>query len=252
LLQQIALGGTMIALPIFLQMVLEYSAMQTGLCLAPLSLTMFATALLAGKRSGRRRPANLIRAGYAFLLVGILALEPIVPRTESGWALVLPLMLAGVGLGLLVSQLNNYALSPIDEEHISEAAGVNSACGSFGLSVGLAVAGAVMLATLSFAFTTMADNSKVLSPAEQQQVADTLNHDAEVMTNTKLAAQLEGQPPAVQDEIIRINTDARPKALQVALLVPILAALAGLVVSFRMRRLPDPTPSSDIEGATLG
>ena len=49
LLQQIALGGTMIVLPIFLQMVLEYNALQAGLSLAPLSLTMFAIALFAGR-----------------------------------------------------------------------------------------------------------------------------------------------------------------------------------------------------------
>ena len=53
MLQNIALGGAMIALPIYLQMVLEYNAMQTGLTLAPLSLTMFATALLAGKRTAQ-------------------------------------------------------------------------------------------------------------------------------------------------------------------------------------------------------
>ena len=57
-LQQIALGGMMIALPIFLQMVLEYSAMSAGLSIAPLSLTMFAIALLAGKRAGVRRPST--------------------------------------------------------------------------------------------------------------------------------------------------------------------------------------------------
>ena len=55
LLQQIALGGAMITLPIYLQMVLEYNALQAGLSLAPLSLSMFATALLAGKAS--RQPA---------------------------------------------------------------------------------------------------------------------------------------------------------------------------------------------------
>ena len=58
MLQNVALGGAMIALPIYLQMVLEYNALQTGLTLAPLSLTMFGTALLAGKRAGRRRPAR--------------------------------------------------------------------------------------------------------------------------------------------------------------------------------------------------
>ena len=63
MLQQIALGGTMIALPIFLQMVLEYNAMQAGLSLAPLSLTMFATALVAAKKAGTRRPSAIIGAG---------------------------------------------------------------------------------------------------------------------------------------------------------------------------------------------
>ena len=65
MIQQIALGGTMIALPIFLQMVLEYNAMQAGLSLAPLSLSMFAVALVAGKKAGDRRPPNIIRAGFA-------------------------------------------------------------------------------------------------------------------------------------------------------------------------------------------
>ena len=167
MLQNIALGGAMIALPIYLQMVLEYNALQTGLTLAPLSLTMFATALVAGKRGGRRRPASIIRAGSALLTLGMLLLIPIVPRADSGWALVIPLIIAGAGLGLLVSQLNNYTLSPISDERVSEAAGVNSAAGSFGLSFGLAFAGAIMLATLSIAFTQLADDSTVL-PADAQ------------------------------------------------------------------------------------
>ena len=70
MLQQIALGGTMIVLPIYLQMVLEYNAMEAGLTLAPMSLTMFGTAIIAGKRAAGRRPASLIRAGFAILLGG--------------------------------------------------------------------------------------------------------------------------------------------------------------------------------------
>jgi MFS family permease len=250
--QQIALGGTMIVLPIFLQMVLEYNAMEAGLSIAPLSLSMFAVALLAGRRAGRRRPAVIIRAGFALVALGILVLIPLVPDVDSGWYLLGPLLIAGSGLGLLVSQLNNYTLSPITEERVSEAAGVNSAAGSFGLSFGLAFAGAIMLATLSYAFTTMANDSAVLSPAEKDRVSHVLEHDAEVMSNTKLATLLEGQPKDVQAEIIRINTDARPIALQVALLVPLLAALFGLADAFRMMRQPDPAPSSGGEGTLLG
>jgi EmrB/QacA subfamily drug resistance transporter len=249
MLQNIALGGAMIALPIYLQMVLEYNALQTGLTLAPLSLTMFGMALLAGKRAGRRRPAAIIRAGAGLLTLGMLLLLPIVPRAHSGWALVIPLIIAGAGLGLLVSQLNNYTLSPISDERVSEAAGVNSAAGSFGLSFGLAFAGAIMLATLSIAFTQKAQDSTVLPPASQEQVANALEDDAEVMSNTRLEKQLAGQPPEIRDEIIAINTDARPLALQVALLVPILAGLLGLLNGFRMMRRPDPAPSGAAEMA---
>ena len=133
ILQQIALGGMLIALPIYLQLVLGYNALEAGLSLAPLSLTMFAVALLAGKRAGRRRPAILIRTGFLLTAVAMLILIPIVPSADTGWYMVVPLILAGAGLGLLVSQLNNYTLSPVSEERVGEAAGVNSATGSFGL-----------------------------------------------------------------------------------------------------------------------
>jgi hypothetical protein len=92
----------------------------------------------------------------------------------------------------------------------------------------------------------------VLAPAEQQRVANALEDDAQVMSNTQLEELLAGQPKPVQDEIIRINTDARPLALQVALLVPILASLVGLFNSFRMMRLPDLKPSGSVEGMALG
>ena len=252
MLQQIALGGTMIVLPIYLQMVFEYNALQAGLSIAPLSLSMFAIALLAGRRAGRRRASAIVRVGFLLLLVGLVIIVPIVPRADSGWYLVIPLVIAGSGLGLLVSQLNNYTLAPISEERVSEAAGVNSAAGSFGLSFGLAFAGAIMLATLAFSFTNLANASLVLDPAEKEQVAAVLEEDAEIMTNTALVGLLAGQPADVQAEILRINTEARHIALQVALLIPILAAALGFGNSFRMLRVPEPEPSTAAEGMVLG
>jgi EmrB/QacA subfamily drug resistance transporter len=252
MLQQISLGGLMIALPIYLQMVLEYNAMQAGLSIAPLSLSMFGVAILAGRRAGRRRASTIVRMGFLLLTVGIGVLIPIVPRADSGWYLLVPLVIAGSGLGLLVSQLNNYTLAPISEERVSEAAGVNSAAGSFGLSFGLAFAGAIMLATLAVTFTTMAEDSAVLPPSDKERVAVALEEDAELMSNTQLIQLLEDEPPPIQAEVVRINTEARPLALQVALLVPIIAGLLGLLNSFRMSRLPDLKPSSAAEGMSIG
>lgn len=252
MLQQITLGGAMIALPLFLQMTLEYDALQAGLALSPLSLTMFAAAIVAGRRTGRRRPAAIIRVGFLLAALGIAILLPFVPRVDSGWYLVLPLAIAGCGLGLLVSQLNNYTLAPVEEERVSEAAGVNSAAGSFGLSFGLAMAGGLMLATLSLLFTQMTEASQVIPPAQQQQIAAALEEDAEIMSTTRLAEQITGQPAAVEAEVLAINTEARDRSLQVALLVPLLAALLGLATSFRMLRLPDQEPRSSLDGTSLG
>jgi MFS family permease len=250
--QQVALGGLLIALPMYLQIDLAYNALQAGLSLAPLSLTMFVIALLAGKRAGKRRPSALIRAGFVLLTAGVLIMVPIVPRADTSLYLVLPLMLCGAGLGLLVSQINNYTLAPISDERVGEAAGVNSAISSFGLSVGLAVTGAVLLAAMSILFTHKADASTVLAPAEKSQVAQVLKHDAQVMSDAQLQEQIAGQPPATQEEILRINDQARPQALQIALLVPLLVSLLGLGFSFRMMRLPDPSPSEAAELAALG
>jgi len=250
--QQITLGGAMIALPLFLQMTLEYNAMKTGLTLAPLSLSMFAAALLAGRKAGKRRPANIVLVGFALSTVGMAAIIPLVPRVDSGWYLVIPLVVTGAGLGLLVSQLNNFTLAPISEERVSEAAGVNSAAGSFGLSFGLAMAGGIMLWALALSFTHLTETSTVIPPTQQQQISTYLEHDAEVMSNTQLQAQIADEPQDVQNEVLAINTQARNRSLQVALLVPALASLLGLANAFRMRRLPDIAPTADIEGVGFG
>jgi hypothetical protein len=83
-------------------------------------------------------------------------------------------------------------------------------------------------------------------------VAKVLEHDAQVVSNTQLEKQLADQPQNTQDEIIRINPQARHVALQVALLILILAGLAGLLIPFRMVRLPDPQQSGSGEQVVLG
>jgi EmrB/QacA subfamily drug resistance transporter len=251
MMQQIALGGAMIVLPIYLQMVLEYNAMGAGLAIAPLSLSMFAVALVAGKKAKDLRTSRVINLGFVLVTIGLGLLIPVVPRATTGWSLVVPLVIAGSGLGLLVSQLNDYTLAPVSQERVSEAAGVNSAAGSFGLSFGLAFAGAIMLAALSLSFTSMADDSSVLSASEKDRVAQRLEEDAQVMSTSQLELLLDDAPEAKADEIVRINDDARDVAVRVALVVPVLAGVVGFVVSLRMKRLGDLGPSAH-EGLVMG
>jgi hypothetical protein len=193
-----------------------------------------------------------VLAGFALSAVGIGSIVPLVPRVDSGWYLVVPLAIAGSGLGMLVSQLNNFTLAPISEEHVSEAAGVNSAAGSFGLSFGLAVAGGLLLWSLALSFNHQVSDSAVIPPAQQQQISQKLERDAEIMSNTQLQHQIADEPKSVQQTVLAINTQARNRSLQIALLIPAIASLLGFANSFRMLRLPDIPPKAEIEGAGLG
>ena len=254
MLQQITLGGSMIVIPLFLQIALEYNALEAGLAIAPLSLSMFFVALLAGRRVGRRRPALIVRAGFALALVGMILVVPVIPSaesTEGAWVLLVPLLVAGSGLGLLVSQLNNYTLAPIPEERASEAAGVNSAAGNFGLSFGLAVAGGIMLAAMSLAFTAMTDASTVIPDSQKTAISTAMENDAEIVSDTQLSALVADLPAAVQAEVLAINDRARAISLQIAMLIPVLACALGLANAFRMVRLPDITPVAH-EGLDFG
>lgn len=238
MMQNIVLGGAMIALPIFLQIPLEYDAMKTGLSIAPLSLSMFAVALIFGKKFANVESSKIIKYGFSLTTVGLINLLIFVPRVESGWQLFLPLILVGSGLGMLVSQLNNYTLSPISEARVSEAAGVNSAAGSFGLSFGLAMSGGILLAALAFSFTNLTNASSIIPDQQKQQISQYLDESAEVVSNSQLRSSIENQPQDIQSEVLDINRNATHRALQVALLVPIAAAIVGTINAFRMNKLP--------------
>ena len=154
-------------------------------------------------------------------------------------------------MGLFVSQLNNYTLAPLSEQQVGEGAGVNSSISSFGLSVGLAFVGAILLAALSITFTNKTDASDILPAAEKEQIAQVLEDDAQVMSDASLSEQLEGEPPEVQAEVLEINEEARPVALQIALLVPLVVSIVGLFWAFQMMRLADPAPTDTAQAAVI-
>jgi hypothetical protein len=98
---------------------------------------------------------------------------------------------------------------------------------------------------LAFQFNSLSQTSTVLNPDQKEHVAKVLEEDAQVMSNTQLNELISSQPQKVKDEIVSINTKARNQALQIALLIPLIAVLFGFVNSFRMTRLPDPKPAGE-------
>jgi MFS transporter len=149
-------------------------------------------------------------------------------------------ILIGSKIGDMIGRKRAYVLGLLGYAAGALSMTSNSAGGSLGLAFGLAFAGAIMLASLSLVFSHMAQSSTQLQK------------NAEVPTNTHVDKLLVGQPEDVRKEIIHINTKSRPIALQIALAIPLLAALLGLLNGFRMTQLPDPQPSAAAEGMVMG
>ena len=108
---------------------------------------------------------------------------------------------------LLVSSLNNYTLSPISDERVSEAASVNSAAGSFGLSFGLAFGGAVLLASLSLIFTKLSNSCRCWPAAEGGSRAGSRGGRAVPQQHGARRPAIRSEPEPIQDEIVRINIE---------------------------------------------
>lgn len=83
-------------------MVLEYNVMEAGFLFVLLLLSMFVVVLLVGRCSGRWRPSSIVCFGFVLVMVGMAVLVLIVLCVESGWVLVVLLIVVGLGFGLLV------------------------------------------------------------------------------------------------------------------------------------------------------
>ncbi len=230
----------MLITPIYVQMVLEYSALQSGLVVMPLSLSMFVTSNSVPRLRNRFSSRPLLQFGMVTMIAGIAWLTLVLGPGAGALSLVPGLLLMGVGLGFQMSQLNNLILSSVPVEQASEAGGVNTTAGQFGISLGTAMAGTVMLFGLTSGFSDLTAESTVLDAVERDAVADALERDARIISNTELEELLDENQadPELQAEIIRINTEARPQALRLALLAPLAAGFLGLLTSTRLPRNP--------------
>ena len=244
MLQQIALGGTMIALPIFLQMVLEYNA--SG---RPLDRPAVAQHVRGGaaRRSpgGRRRrehhPGGFVLAGRGFRLI-----VPIVRARDLGLVADRAALIAGAGLGLLVSQLNNYTLAPISKERVSEAAGVNSAAGSFGLSFGLAFAGAHDARRARLHLHREVEPARSCPRPTRSRSRRRSRRMPQLMSDNQLDDSSPGSPQACRTRSSP-STTRRGRSPFRSRCSSRCSPASRHRNAFRMRRLPDPAPTGNAE-----
>jgi MFS family permease len=159
--QQLVLMGTFFALPVYLQVVLGLDALQTGLKLLPMSVTMFLAALLGPRVAGRRSPQAVARLGLIFLSIGAVLVLGTLEVELQETAFAVGLAVFGVGIGLLASQLGNVIMSSVDPSQTNQAGGLQGTAQNLGASLGTALIGAILITGMTSAFIT----SLVQNPA---------------------------------------------------------------------------------------
>ncbi len=178
---------------------------------------------------------------FAGLVVMLGALEVGAGPEIVTW----PMLLAGLGVGALASQLGAVTVSAVPDERTGEVGGLQNTVTNLGASIGTAVAGAVLISALTSSFLTqLADDpavaDDVVSTAEVE-----LSDGAPFISDADLEAALAeaGITGDEADAIVAANEDARIEALRASLAV---LAVMALFAMFANRRIPDVASTGDV------
>jgi MFS family permease len=228
-LQQLVLLGTFFVLPVYLQVVLGLDAFDTGKRLFPMSVTMFAAALLGPRLAGRLAPRRVAQLGLLALVVAGLLLVDTIDVRLDGTAFALALALFGVGAGLLLSQLGNVIMSAVGADEVNVAGGLQGTAQNLGASLGTAFIGSVLIMALSNGFTDRVTTNPDLPHAVQQQAAAAAQKGvpvapvADVEKAVRNAGVSSAQASAIADDYGEAQLDGLRRALGAVALLAFLA-----------------------------
>lgn len=230
-------AGVFFAVPLFLSVVLQLSALGTGARLLPLSIALIVTAVGIPKFLPRAGPRRVVRFGLASMILGILALAAGMDPGADARVVAIPMLLMGAGLGALASQLGAVTVSAVPEYRSAEVGGLQNTASYLGASLGTALIGSVLIATLTTSVTAGIEQDPRIPAAVQQQAATELAAGVPFLSDTELRDALgaAGVDAATADAVVAINSDARLDALHTTFAVTALLAVAALLIT---RRLP--------------
>ncbi len=148
LIQWLTVQGTFFITSVFIQTVRGYSAIATGLLLTPATIGILVSSAAAGRLASRRSQTQLIRWGFIVTMVGLALLLLLARATSSVWTFVPGLLVAGLGLGVMLTSSVNVVQSSFSEKNQGEISGVSRSVSNLGSSLGTALAGSILVSTL--------------------------------------------------------------------------------------------------------
>lgn len=236
-------AGVFFVVPLFLSVALGLSAITTGVRLLPLSIALLLAAVAIPKLLPDVSPRRVVRCGFVSLFTGTALLVGLLELGEGPEIVTLPLMLSGLGIGALSSQLGSVTVSSVPEEQSGEVGGLQNTSTQLGASVGTALAGAMLIAALTTSFFADIRDDPNVPSAVTAKAEVQLTSGVPFVSDADLEAALDDTdlPPETIDSIVDANATARIGGLRAALAVLALFSLVGLAFA---RRIPTRQPQA--------
>jgi MFS family permease len=249
--QYLLQAGLFFAVPLFLSVSLGLSAIDTGLRILPLSIALLLAAVGVPKFFPDASPRRVVRIGFALLFAGIAILAAALEVGVGAEVVTWPMLLAGLGIGALASQLGAVTVSAVPDEQTAEVGGVQNTVTFLGASIGTALAGAVLISGLTSSFFTgIQDNPDVpkeLSSQAEVELAGGVPFVSDDQLDTALADA--GVTGATADAVVEENEKARLAGLRASLATLAVVALLALFLS---GGIPTRQPGATREGVPVG
>ncbi|MEU8527672.1 MFS transporter [Streptomyces sp. NPDC048629] len=235
--------GVFFVVPLFLSVALGLSALATGVRILPLSLTLLAAATLIPRFLPDISPRRVVRLGVLALLAGAVVLMAALDADAGAEVVTVPLLLIGLGMGALASQLGSVTVSALPDERSAEVGGIQNAVTNLGASIGTALAGSLLIAALTSSFLSSIEQNPAIPAEVANQANVELASGVPFLSDAQLETALEdaGVAPDVAAAALDANDAARLDGLQAALAI---LALCSVVALFFTGRIPRTQPGS--------
>lgn len=239
--QYLVLMGVFFVVPLYLSVALGLSALTTGARLLPLSVTMLGAALLIPRFLPDVSPRRVVRFGVLALLAGAVVLMAALDADAGAEIVTVPLLLIGLGMGSLASQLGSVTVSAVPEQQSAEVGGVQNAVTNLGSSMGTALAGSMMIAALTTSFLTSVEQNPAVPATVKAKATTELQSGAPFLSDAQLRTALEDAGVGVKGirTALDANAEARLDGLRAALVT---LAFGALLALFFTHRIPTTQP----------
>ena len=232
---------------------LGLDALETGLKMLPISITMFLAAAMGSRLSGRYSVRTIVRSGLTTSVVAVIALLATIDPQLSDRAFAFSMGLLGVGMGLIVSQLGNVVQSSVDASGRGEAGGLQYTGQQLGSSLGVALIGAIVLTGLTSVFVSQIQGDARISAAVAAEVTIAVEPGIDFVSADQITAAAEsaGYDEATTVALVEDYEAAQIQSLKVGLLVAALLALVSLAFT---KDLPHESSAarSDLAAVSVG